>query len=297
MNDDPRLDDPTDLDRFEREIMGGLKPDTEDPVLDLPPVELPTNDPGATPAPAPAAAAAPAAPAPAATPAAPAPAPAAPQEDKGDPRAALRASRRAERAYRERLAEVEAENARLREQAGVKAPGEEVDPDVQGLIDDVPTAAPVIKKLVDRVKQLEQTAAPTAPAPAPAFVPETLPPELQVAVEQVPQLEDWQHDPDQTAWRLAKRTDGVLSELPAWKDKSPAERFAEVVRRVSAELGTPKPNAPPPASPKPPVIDHTGDPESLSDLRGGVVPTHNDGPDFSQMKSDDEILSALDWYR
>jgi hypothetical protein len=286
MNDSEQLE-ANELARFEAETMAGLKPDAEDPILDLPPMEVQTDDPPATPA---------AAPAPtSATAPAPAPAAGAPT-DRGDPRAALRASRRAERESRENATRLAEENAELRKQLGQPAAKSTDEIDMEAIEADLPSAAPVIKQLVNQVKELQQQSAAPKKAEVPAFVPDMLPPEIQAAVEQVPQLDDWQHDPDQTAWTLAKKVDSLLLEHPAWKDKPMPQRMAEVARRVSGELGTPKPPTP---NGNPNALQQrlqdapSREPETLSDLRGGVAPSANTGPDFYSMKSDEDVMTAL----
>lgn len=300
--DDNDQDDANKLAAFERDLMAGLKPDDEDPVLDLPQRELPAEDPApGAPTDKPAAAV-PSETQAAQTAAAPAQQAAkqadqAAQGNKGDPRAALRASRQAERQARQREDELRAENAKLREQLGQTAADPDTDPDVETLINDLPAAAPVIKKLMATVKELQQKTAAPSQAEKPAFVPDTLPDALQEDVDQIPSLSDWQHDPDQSAWNLAKRVDGMLGEHPKWRDASQADRLREVERRVLAELGTPTQQTTTTTATRTAaqVIQDAPqrDPETLSDLRGGVVPSANPGPDFNTMKSDDEVMAAL----
>lgn len=232
----------------------------------------------------------PQAPAPTASPAAaPAAAPATPEGEKtGDPRAALRAARRSERQAR---AEAEALRKELETLRGTApAAKSEFDEALDKLDVDVAPAAVAIRALQKEVQKLTQPAAPAQPA----FVPDTLPDELQDAVDEAQTLHDWQHNPDQTAWRAAKRHDAILADLPAWKDKPLMVRLAEVERRVAADLGTPAPTPPLTPSGRQPIVNAPARGiETLSDLRGGVGPSHNPGPDFSSMKSDEEIMAAL----
>lgn len=296
MSDDLNDDAANELAKFERELMSGLKPEAEDPVLDLPEPTVNLEDPATTRAREAQAAAKVEAPQDQATTAGEPTAQAVKPEqgepkDQGDPRAALRATRRAERRLRE-------ENDRLRqelEQArGTAATQEPVDPDLALLADEVPAAAPVIQKLLNEIKELKgQTAATKTQAAEPAFVPEKLDPESERLIELNSDLEDWHADAArQTEWRLAKQIDGVLYVHPQWKDKTPAERMAEVARRVRQELGS-APSTPQTTT----AARRASEPterglETLTDLRGGVAPS-NKGPDFYAMKSDDEVLAAL----
>lgn len=299
LNDDLNDEAANELAKFEREVMSGLKPDAEDPVLDLPEPTINLEDPAVTrEREAQAAAAAQTTPAAivqatqATDPNATAGKPVHGEEkDQGDPRAALRATRRAERRLRE-------DNERLRqelEQArGTTANQEQVDPDLALLADEVPAAAPVIKKLLDEIKELKgQTAAQKTEAAAPAFVPEKLDPAAEKLLELNSDIEDWHADAArQTEWQLAKQIDGVLYVHPQWKDKPPAERMAEVARRVKQELGS-APSTPQTTTPARRASEPTERGiETLTDLRGGVAPS-NTGPDFYSMKSDDEVMAAL----
>jgi hypothetical protein len=287
MSTTDNLDDQNPLAKFEMELVAGLKPEPEDvelvPQADASPApsEQATPTPSASPAPDPVAST------PVATPATPA----APTQEanQGDPRAALRASRAAERRARQEAETLRRELAELR----AKAPAPPADPDMARLEAELPEAARLLKKIAEKV---ETTAAPAAATPAePEFEPDVLPPELQVVVDKNDQLSDWQHDPDQTAWSLAKSTDGMLSKHPAWKDKPMDERLAEVARRVRVELGTPSTPAPSPAAAAAAIIDRTGTRpiETLSDLNGGAAPSSTTEPDFSKLSVED-ITAALD---
>lgn len=271
------------LAQFESRVLSELKPDAEDPVLEQAEGQAAEAE---TPAAAP----------PVAAPAAPAPAPATPEttqheEPKGDVRAALRASRRAERLARE---EAEQLRRRLEELEGGKAAPkgdvDDIEADLRALEVDIPPAAKVVRKLMQKIEKAAPSAAP-APAPEPAFVPVKLPPDFQEAVDANDTLSDWQHDPDQTRWNMAAKADALLSIDPTWANRPLSERFNEAVRIVNERLGssqrTPS-NAPAPA----PVEIRSRGIETLSDLRGGVAPS-NQGPDFASMKSDEEIMAAL----
>lgn len=225
-------------------------------------------------------------------------------DDKAGSRSALRAARRAERLARQRAEQLERELAELRSKSGTtdKADAEDdTDDDVllQDLEQDMPAVAAKFKRLKT---QLEEAQAKLKEAPKanaedePAFVPESLPKELQAVVDEIDDLSDWQHDPRlQTQWELAKRVDGLLTAHPKWKDKPVAERLTEVVRRVKDELDSASSAPAPtkaPARRKPAVIDDDDDaPETLSGVRGGTSP-RNTEPDFSRM-TDDQILASL----
>lgn len=281
---DPLDDENNALAAFEQEILQTLKPEAEDPVLDTQADASPAPSEQTQAAPSPS----PAAPAASPAPAAPAPEPA--PQGTGDPRAALRAARRSERQAREEAETLRRELAELR----AKAPAPPVDPVMARLERELPEAAQMFKDLTKKVEAITAPAA--APATAePTFVPDALPAELQAAVDKIDQLSDWQHDPDQTAWTLAKAADGMLSKHPAWRDKPHDERLAEVARRVASELGTPAAPAPSPATVAARVIDKTAtlSIETLSDLRSGAAPTSTSEPDFGAM-TPEEITAALD---
>jgi len=299
---------PEELAAFEKQLLSDLKPDADDPVFerqapggDQPPASAP---PAPTPPAAPAPAAAPTAAAPAA-PAAPAPAGTPAEPDLGDPRAALRASRRSERQARERAEQRERENEQLRKQLaelrGTPATPEGVDPEMAALELDVPGVAPVVKRLLNEVKELRQQIAAPKQAPEPDFVPERLHEALQEIVDDIPQLLAWQTSPRfKDHWELAKATDLALTKHRDWKDKPEAERLQETARRVAAELGAPSPTPPAPAPTR--AAQRIQDAperglETLSDLRGGVVPSTSTGQDFYAMKSDEEVMAALEKLR
>lgn len=285
----------------------------------------------------------PAPPAPAAAPAATAPTPpaapatalaptttATPVDDRppGELRAALRASRHAER-QAERLAEQErrraeslqAELDRLRAGAPAAAPAaDEFNEETAAAIaEDYQPLAPLLKQVVKLTKaQAAPAPAPAAapaaaPAPAeeqqPDFRPPRLPEAVQEAVDGIPQLLAWQHDPDQTAWRLVVAQDAMLQSLPKWKNSPIAdpERFQEAVRRVQRELAeagiVQQPQAQAPAAPAETaaqraarIVAATGvnkpEPATIGDLGGGSgdkTPTY---VDYARM-SDEEILGSL----
>lgn len=169
--------------------------------------------------------------------------PAADDKPKGDPRAALRASRRAEHRLRqdnERL-HAELEEARKATPVPKQADDDLNDDEVAELESDFP----VIGKLARQNKALQskvdalmgQQGSSQQRQAEPEFQPLVLPPELQDVVDDIPELLAWQYDPDQAAFQMATAEDNKLRIHPKWKDKPIAERFAEVARRVKADLG------------------------------------------------------------
>lgn len=273
--------DHRELDQFEQQVLDELKPDGDDPVLEVMQQELDAQA-AATPAPAP--------------PEAPK-TEVRPEAEKGDVRAALRMSRRSERLANERADRLELDLKALRS-AGPQDPDADLDEAataMQRLEVDVPQAAVVLKQLAKKIEGLQTQSAAAVKEPEPEFVPDTLPEALQEAVDDVPELLGWQTtQADADKWALAKATDGLLFAHPAWKGKPAHERMAEVVRRVNQELGR-SPAPKPPAARQTPVIDDAPERgiETLSDLRGGGTPVTTQGQDFRNMKSDAEVMAAL----
>jgi hypothetical protein len=248
-----------------------------------------------------------------ATPAEPAAAaPAAPAQPieapQGDPRAALRASRRAERQARERAEQLAAELAELRKQV----PQQQVPASVDGITDqelaemeqDFPAQAKLVRANRELQKQLQQVVASQAQQPAqaaqPEFMPPALPPDLQEVVDDIPALLAWQCNPDQTAFEMAKATDAALMVHPVWKDKPVAERFAEVTRRVQAELGAapapqPSQQQQPAATPAQVLASVPRQaPSTLSDIGAGGTGVENPLTlDRMARMSDEDILAEL----
>lgn len=229
-------------------------------------------------------------------------APAEPSKTKLNPHAVVRAARRSEeRALREaeRLRqEVEALRAKLPAEAPTPPADEIVDDELERVAVDYPGIAPVLNKLVSTVKKVTAAAPPPpatalAPEPAPEFVPMRLPPNVQEQVDAIPDLFEWQHDPDQTAFQLAIAADKLLMTHPKWKDKTQAERYVEVVRRVKADLGDSGSSQPSDGGIDP--VDEAirnapaRQPKSPSELGGGGgrADTHNDLVRFSGMSAEE----------
>lgn len=259
-------------------------------------------------APAPAPAATPAAPAaPAAAPAPTAAAPATAEPAQGSLRAALRASRHAERQANERASALEAEVARLKASgATTSADGGKVvmsEADIAELRSYDPAAADKVVKLQRERDEAEQRAAQAAAAAAPAaqetFVPEVLPERFQTVIDnEVPELLKWQVDPNlQHLYAAAGDMNAYLLQNPKWAAASIADRFKEVVRRVSEDHGLTSATTPPvedAAAKAKAIIDAApvaSRPAQIGGLRGGASPDLT-LPDYSKM-SDEDIMASL----
>lgn len=227
-----------------------------------------------------------------------------PGAKKGDPRAALRAARHETRIARRRAEQLEAQVRELQQQAPPKSDETDVAAVLSVLEADHPEVAAVVKPLVEKVNDLLQTKLDTAQTKrveTPAFAPEVLPDDLQDVIdstEGLEQLETWRVSADmQEHWQAAKAADRLLLNLPRWKQASEAERLAEVIRRVNADMAAaqvPATKQPDPkeqararieAAPKAGI-------ETLSDLRGGETSSTTTTPDYTRM-SDEEIIASL----
>lgn len=226
-----------------------------------------------------------------------------PGAKKGDQRVALRAARHGERIQRRRADQLEAQLRELQQQAPPKSDETDVAAVLSVLEADHPEVAAVVKPLVEKVNDLQTKldTAQTKRAETPAFAPEVLPDDLQDVIdstEGLEQLETWRVSADmQEHWQAAKAADRLLLNLPRWKQASEAERLAEVIRRVNADMAAaqvPATKQPDPkeqararieAAPKAGI-------ETLSDLRGGETSSTTTTPDYTRM-SDEEIIASL----
>ncbi|MFG5409936.1 hypothetical protein ABXN37_19875 [Piscinibacter sakaiensis] len=168
-----------------------------------------------------------------------------------------------------------------------------------------PDAAAQLEALRAENERLRQVAEAAAPAPAsPPFVPDQLVPEVQEAVDDIPELLQWQNDPDQRRWTAAKAADTMLRQSEGWANATFAQRFAKVTELVQQQFTTPSKAAPAPApleqalqrvAAAPPAA--TSAPLTVGDMRGGSSPSHNPTPDYHRMKeqgaTDEDILAAL----
>lgn len=215
-----------------------------------------------------------------------------PPQPGGDVRAALRASRRAEQRARDEAQRLRDENAALK--AAMPAETPEADPFSDDEIARAERDFPLLGRTARFVKAQmgNQPAAPAQPPAAAEFVPPSLPANVQEIVDSSPDLLAWQHDQDQARFALAVSTDGLLLQHPHWREKPMAERFAEVVRRVKAELGAPQPAPVDPRQVIAAIPRRT--PETLSHIGGGGGPQPEAPALDRYMKmSDDDIVADL----
>lgn len=237
---------------------------------------------------------------PAAAAPAPAAAPAEQDKPKGDVRAALRAARRSEQQWREQAQQLKQQL----DEALAKLPANARPEDSTQVTDEelatLEVDYPVVAKAVRLAKQAAEAVSASAPAAtqqaAAEFMPPYLPPEFQEAVDEVPDLLAWQHDPDQSRFEAAKKVDAYLFGLAAWKDKPLTERLAEVARRVNADLGHAPAPAPQRADPAAVIANlERPAPSTLSDLQGG---SGKEPPPASNVQryagmSEEQILADL----
>lgn len=299
------------FDAAESAILSNLVPegaDANEPLIGQPAAaEIASAPAVAAPAPAPAVAVAatpaqaPAA-APAAAPAEAASAPAAPAPPQGgDTRAALRASRHAEKRLREELDRTRAEVEALK--SGNRPVNTEVtDEEIAQAHEDFPLAAKLAIQQRELQRQLAAQQQQAAPA-ATEFEPLSYPPEVQEVIDSVPQLLAWQYDPAaQAKFNRAIEYDKALLIDPDWRGKSDAERITEAARRAEAALSpSPTPSAAPAAQAAPaaarldpaaviadaPIVG----PKGISDFRGGA-PGHQPTINYAGM-SDEAIMASL----
>ena len=142
------------------------------------------------------------------------------------------------------------------------------------------------------------------------FVPESLPVDYQLVVDEHPDLSAWQRNPDQTLYEAAGAMNEALLATPRWANASIAERFAEVARLVkenAVAAAAPSPSA----APAPATLSDAkraiaaaaaapARPPTIGDLRGGNSEATNPSPDFraltKQGLSDEEIMARLPAY-
>lgn len=297
------------FDKDEQEILSKIVPelDTVEGSDALPDATTATpaasDAPAATPVPTPAeapAAVAPAAPAaPAEAPAAAVPAtPEATAAPQGDTRAALRASRRAEKRLRDELDQVRQENEALKQGKG-PVDTSISDEELAQLEEDFPLQAKIVRRQRELEAQISQAATERKTDAQPDFEPVSYRPEVQEVIDSVPDLVEWQYDPAaQDKFQRAIEYDKALAVDPDWKDRSIAERFAEAARKTKAAL-SPAPTPTPAAVPAAPRVDpavalanaQVEGPKGISDFRGGA-PGNPPSIDYTRM-TDEQIMSSL----
>lgn len=288
------------FDPAEQEILSSLVPEGADanepiglPTAEIAPAASTPDAPAATAPVIPAAEAAPATGTAEAT-----GTPATPPPPQGDTRAALRAARHAEKRLRD-------ENQRLTEElealrAGKTPVDTEIsDEELAQLEEDFPLQAKIVHQQRALVSRLAEQA--KANEPPPEFEAPSYAPHIQEVIDSVPQLVEWQFDPNaQDKFARAVEYDKALSLDPDWKSRNAADRFAEAARRTQAAFGaSPVTSSSLAANAATPRIDpaaalaaaQPSGPKGISDFRGGA-PAANTGINFSGM-SDEAIMASL----
>ena len=227
-----------------------------------------------------------------------------PSPSGGDKSAALRASRHAEKRLRSEVERLGAENEALKAGKG-HVSNEITDAEIDQLEEDFPLQAKLARETRDLKRRLDEQQRPIEQA-ATEFAAWIFPPQVQELIDAVPKLLEWQYDPAaQDKFERAVDYDKSLIVDPDWKDKSPAERFNEAVRRTEAAL-SPNSNpsaaqaAVPAAASLAARIDPAAavaaalpaGPQGISDFRGGAPAATTTGPNFKGM-TDEQIMASL----
>lgn len=224
-------------------------------------------------------------------------APATTEQPHGDPRAALRASRRAEKRLRDDLDRLRQENEALKAGKGTQTADTSVtDAELAELEVDFPLQAKIVRKQRELEQQLATTAK-TQEAPATEFEPVSYDPAIQEVIDNVPDLLAWQYDPaSQDRFARAIGYDRALAVDPDWKSRDITERFAEAARRTKAAFGSTTPTPAAPAAPRsdPAAVIAAAPlagPRGISDFRGGA-PGNSPTINYQGM-SDEQIMASL----
>lgn len=240
------------------------------------------------------------------------------------PYAALQAERRSARAASARAERAERENAALKKEiedlrAGrSKDQGTLTEEEVQRMETEFPEEGKKLRAAFERTKELEKQVA--ASKPKEPTEQEIGDDPVQEAIDQVPLLVEWQHDPQHAdKWQRSIELDNALQNSPKWKGKPAVDRFAHVAKLVADEFDIEVPQEKTPPAPKQASSEKTAakqsdpkqvaakaerqPPSTLTDLKGGSVPEHGQ-TDFKRMgpqqmlgkfmdMSDDEIDRQL----
>lgn len=227
---------------------------------------------------------------------------------QANPHKVLRAVRRNEQRLLSENERLKQELEELRKQQGTQAASKDGDELSVEELAELERDFPSVAKALKRVRQAEAAKPATQASQATQteqseFTPPHLPEEVQDAVDAVPLLQAWQYDPDQSRFQRAIQVDEFLRTSPAWKDKPMAERFMEVTRLVSAELGAPATasTTTPPAKTAAQIAAEleaqarTVAPSTLSDFGGGAGGRGQPEPTLQQMSrmSQDELFMHL----
>jgi len=219
-----------------------------------------------------------------------------PAQPQGDPRAALRASRRAEKRLRDELEQIRSENEALKQgKAAPDANTSVTDAELAELDADFPLQA----KIVRRQREIEAQLMQAKPQVQAEFEAPSYDPGIQEVIDGVPDLVAWQYDPaQQDKFFRAVEYDKALSVDPDWRDRDFTERFAEAARRSKAAL-SPSSAAPAAAAPAAPRTNPAAviaaapvqGPKGISDFRGGA-PANTQTVNYQGM-SDEQIMASL----
>lgn len=224
-----------------------------------------------------------------------------PAQPQGDARAALRASRRAEKRLRDELEDAKRQIEDLRQG---KAPVDTSisDEELAQLEQDFPLQAKIVRnqrRLEDELAQTRQS----QQQPAEEFEPLSYDPSVQEVIDGVPDLVAWQYDPAaQDKFARAIEYDKALALDPDWRNRNAQDRFAEAARRTKEALAPTTPAATPaaPAAPAAPRLDPNAviagapvlGPKGISDFRGGAPASTPATPNYAG-KTDEEIMASL----
>ena len=222
-----------------------------------------------------------------------------PAQNHGDTRAALRAARREERRLR-------GENERLQQELEAlrqgKAPVDTriTEDELAELERDFPLQAKVVRQQRALEEQLAARVAPSQQTQQQAeFQPVVYDPTVQEVIDSVPDLLNWQYDPNaQDKFQRAIEYDKALSADPDWRNRPANERFEEAARRTR-EAFAPAPSPSPSAAAAAPRLDPAKaiesapvqGPKGISDFRGGA-PASAPALDYTRM-SDEAVMASL----
>lgn len=224
-----------------------------------------------------------------------------PAQPQGDPRAALRASRRAEKRLRDELDDARRQIEDLRQG---KAPVDTSisDEELAQLDQDFPLQAKIVRNQRRLEEELAQARS-SQQQPAQEFEPISYDPEVQEVIDTVPDLLAWQHDPAaQDKFARAIEYDKALALDPDWRNRDAQDRFAEAARRTKEALAptTPAATKAAPAAPAATRLDPKAvvdgapveGPKGISDFRGGA-PASTPATQNYQRMTDEEIMASL----
>lgn len=217
------------------------------------------------------------------------------ERSPGDLRQALRASRNDTRNKQREIDRLAAEIEALRNKVKPEPTADLTEDELGELEVDNPAAARAYRAQKARVDELAAQRPTTTTEPAKAgFVPAVLDEATQDLVDDIPELFDWQHNPDQTGWSLACQADALLQKSPLWAGKPDKDRLAEATRLAKSQLS--KPSDPPQRTAKEIAAERVANapelqPTGVRDIPGGSK-TQRTQPDYSRM-TDDEIMSSI----